>query len=123
MTRTQLAEIRADEAAAQIEAAIRAGGWRGTDNHLRRLVAKRLATAEYHLGEARHYRDLIDKHLPGRAETGSWWVVQALTSEIRMAAHLGQITRQEKTIALSWADSWSGSADDLLLVVRAVLEE
>lgn len=108
-----------DENLERIVAGLVAGGFRGSEQRLLLTARKRLRTAEWHLSEARRYRE--HALASGRAEFQELWTLRARISEIRSAKRRCVITRDLRRISIALAPSWHGSTDDLLFAAAAVL--
>lgn len=108
-----------DETLQRIVAGLVAGGFRGSEQRLLLTARKRLRTAEWHLSEARRYRD--HAVASRREEFHELWTLRARVSEIRAAERRCAITRDLRRIAIALAPSWHGSTDDLLFAAAAVL--
>jgi hypothetical protein len=80
---------------------------------------KRLRTAEWHLSEARRYRD--NALATGRVESEEFWTLKARVAEIRSAERRCAVTRDVRRVAMALAPSWRGSTEDLLFAATAVL--
>lgn len=104
----------------QVMAAMRAAGWRSSEDRLKTTAVRRLKSARHHRERAAANRDDARLFADRFPEMSRHCLELGLRHEARAAERCGSITRAVRDVALKLAPTWTGDADELLRTAEAI---
>lgn len=107
----------------QVTAALRAAGWRSSEQRLHLTAIKRLATVRWHQEQAAGYRASAARMSDEVPEARRRFLRAALRHEVRAVERGGAVTRAVRQVALRLLPTWAGDDAQQLLDVAAAIAE
>ena len=116
-----MAGVSADDLV-QVMAAMRAAGWRSSEEQLQATAVKRLKTARWHQEQAEALRKTAEKFPNEPVMLRRRYLEAALRHEVLGASRRGAVTRSLRQVALRLVPAWTGTYEQLLAVAQAVAD-